>query len=632
MKPLCQVTYKILNHFYWPGLKTDVSNYCRSCHTCQVVGKPNQVIPKAGLQPVPAFDEPFSRIIIDCVGPLPKTKSGNEYLLTIMCASTRFPEAIPLRNIKTKTIVKALVKFFTFVGLPKSVQSDQGSNFMSGIFQQVMHELGIKQYRSSAYHPKSQGALERFHQTLQNMIRSYCFDTEKDWDEGIHLLFFSVRESVQESLGFSPFELVFGHMVRGPLKLLKEKFLLQEDTPLNLLQYVSDFRSRLLTACEAAKSNLKKAQGKMKQNFDKNTKVRSCKSGDKVLALLPIPGRPLQARYFGPYTVEKKSSDLNYIITTPDRRKQKQLCHINMLKEYVDRDSSNLAPVNVISSVPQKQSEMNCEEMNCKEMNFHKTDPTCSKLQNSDILKDLDKKLSHLDQIQRDELKMLILEYEHLFPDIPTRTDQIYHDVDIECSKPIKQHPYRMNPMKLQYLREEVQYLLYNDFIEPSQSDWSSPCILVPKPDGTFRMCTDYRKVNSVTKTDSFPVPRMDDCIDNIGKAKYVTKFDLLKGFWQIPLTDRAKEISAFVTPDGLYQYKVMPFGMKNSPATFQRLINMIITGLDNCKAYIDDAIIYSEEWDQQIKTIREFFERLSKAKLTINLAKSEFCHATLTF
>ena len=143
---------------------------------------------------------------------------------------------------------------------------------------------------------------------------------------------------------------------------------------------------------------------------------------------------------------------------------------------------------------------------------------------------------------------------------------------------------------------------------------------------------TKWNILNSVTKTDSFPVPRMDDCIDNIGQAKYVTKFDLLKGFCQISLTDRAKEILAFVTPDGLYQYKIMPFGMKNSPATFQRLINTIITRLDNCKAYIDDAIIYSEEWDQQIKTIREFFERLSKAKLTITLAKSEFCHASVTF
>ena len=124
----------------------------------------------------------------------------------------------------------------------------------------------------------------------------------------------------------------------------------------------------------------------------------------------------------------------------------------------------------------------------------------------------------------------------------------------------------------------------------------------------------------------------MDDCIDKIGNSKYITKFDLLKGFWQIPLTERAKEISAFVTPDGLYHYKVMPFGMKNSPATFQRLINTIIAGIEHCEAYIDDAIIYNDEWNHQLGTIKSFFDKLSEAKLTLNLAKSEFCHATLKF
>ena len=491
-----------------------------------------------------------------------------------------------------------------------------------------MYELGIKQYKSSAYHPESQGALERFHQTLKNMIRSYCFDTEKDWDEGIHLLLFAVRESVQESLGFSPFELVFGHTVCGPLKLLKEKFLSDDYSSLNLLQYVSDFKNRLSKACDAARSNLKSTQSKMKIRYDENAKDRNFEPGDKVLALLPIPGRPLQARYYGPYTVDKKLSDVNYIVNTPGRRKQKQLCHINMLKKYIDRDSSVISSVNIVNSVPHEQNQMDSEDFN-----LEKSDPSSSKLQNSDILQNLDQKLSHLDSDKRLELKQLVLEYEHLFPDIPSRTDKIYHDVDIiEGSKPVKQHPYRMNPVKQQYLREEVQYLLDNDFIEPSQSEWSSPCILVPKPDGTFRMCTDYRKVNSVTKTDTFPIPRIDDCIDNIGHAKYVTKFDLLKGFWQIPLTDRAKEISAFVTPDGLYQYKVMPFGMKNSPATFQRLVNSLISNLDGCKAYIDDAIIFSEEWQQHLQTIRTFFDRLSDAKLTVNLAKSEFCHANLTF
>ena len=109
-------------------------------------------------------------------------------------------------------------------------------------------------------------------------------------------------------------------------------------------------------------------------------------------------------------------------------------------------------------------------------------------------------------------------------------------------------------------------------------------------------------------------------------------KFDLLKGFWQVLLTDRAKEISAFATPDGLYQYKVMPFGMKNLPASFQRLINKVIAGLEGCEAYIDDVIIYSDTWEEHLRIIQEFFERLSRALLTINLSKSKFGSAQVTY
>ena len=136
---------------------------------------------------------------MDCVGPLPKTKGGNQYLLTVMCDSTRFPEVIPLCNIKAKNIVKALIKFFTMLGLPRSIQSGQGANFMSGLFQQVMYQLGIKQVKSSAYYPESQGALERFYQTLKNMLQMYCVDKECQWDEGIHLVLFAARESIQEA-------------------------------------------------------------------------------------------------------------------------------------------------------------------------------------------------------------------------------------------------------------------------------------------------------------------------------------------------------------------------------------------------------------------------------------------------
>ena len=229
-------------------------------------------------------------------------------------------------------------------------------------------------------------------------------------------------------------------------------------------------------------------------------------------------------------------------------------------------------------------------------------------------MSNIDDKLSHLSDHQRTEVTSLISDFEQLFPDVPTKTTAALHDVIVDNCQPIKQHPYRLNPIKLEHLRDEVKYMLDNDIIEPSTSGWSSPCILVPKPDGSYRFVTDFRKVNTVTKTDSHPIPRIDDCIDKIGHAKYVSKFDLLKGYWQVPLTDRAKEISAFATPDGLFQYKVMPFGMKNSPATFQRMIESILQGLHGCEAYIDDVIIYSTTWDDHMNIIKELFELLLQA------------------
>ena len=131
------------------------------------------------------------------LGPLLKPSQAiSSYLLTIVCKFTRFPEAISLRNIKAQKIVDSLITFFTFVGLPVSIQSNQVSNFMSGLMQQVLHELGVRQLKSSAYHPESQGTIEYFHQTLKNMMRAYCFEYQAKCDQGIHMLLFAIREAV----------------------------------------------------------------------------------------------------------------------------------------------------------------------------------------------------------------------------------------------------------------------------------------------------------------------------------------------------------------------------------------------------------------------------------------------------
>ena len=120
-----------------------------------------------------------------------------------------------------------------------------------------------------------------------------------------------------------------------------------------------------------------------------------------------------------------------------------------------------------------------------------------------------------------------------MFSDEPGRTHLIEHDIDVGDAKLIKQRFYRVNANKHKYLDAEVDNMLENHIAEPCSSSWSSPCLLVPKADNTPRFCSDFRKVNNVTKPDSFPLPRMEDCIDQVGSAK----FDLLKGYWQVPLS-----------------------------------------------------------------------------------------------
>lgn len=124
----------------------------------------------------------------------------------------------------------------------------------------------------------------------------------------------------------------------------------------------------------------------------------------------------------------------------------------------------------------------------------------------------------------------------------------------------------------------------------------------------------------------------MDYCVDRVGSAKYVTKLDLLKGYWQVPLTSRVSEISAFVTPDHVLQHTVMPFGLKNAPATFQRLVNTVLPGVKSCEAYLVDNVVYSSTWAEHMCTLHEVFSHLREASLTLNLVKCEFGKAVVTY
>ena len=604
---------RVRRNFYWPGMKADISKFCKTCHTCQVIGKPNEVIPKAPLKPIPSLGEPLENIIIDVVGPLPKSKQGSEYILTIIDRTTRYPEGIPLKRITTRVIVKHLIKFFSRFGMPKTVQSDQGQNFVSKEMQKQLKSLGIQHFISTPYHPESQGVVERFHQTLKSMFKKFCQEKLGLWEDYLPYFLFAIRSVPNCATGFSPFQLLFGHTVKGPLDLLKESWM--EGTSINSVEdWVDSSRGKLMEMWELAKENLSDYQSKMKDRYDIKSQKRSFMEGQNVLVFMQPKGQKLRPKFMGPYPITKKVNDYNYVVQLPDR---KMRCHINMLKSYHDRDPKPVA-VSVSETI---EEEMLGKSGECESFR-----------NNSEVLKNLHLKLKHLTEAQQKQLSDLIKSFPEIFKDVPGRTSLIEHDIELTESKPIKQYPYRVNMDKKEAIKKEVSYMLENDLIQPSFSDWSSPVVLVKKSNGQYRMCFDYRKVNSITVNDNFPIPRIDDCIDQVGNAKYITKFDMTKGYWQVPLSPRAQKVSSFVTSDGLFECKVMPFGLKNAAATFQRLMNKVIANIKNCLVYIDDVIIFSDTWEEHVQLIKEFFCAVREAGLVLNLTKSDFACGKVTY
>ncbi|XP_069074081.1 astrocytic phosphoprotein PEA-15 isoform X1 [Pleurodeles waltl] len=165
--------------------------------------------------------------------------------------------------------------------------------------------------------------------------------------------------------------------------------------------------------------------------------------------------------------------------------------------------------------------------------------------------------------------------------------------------------------------------MLALEVIEPSVSPWCSPVVLVPKPDGSVRFCIDFCKLNDISLFDTYPIPRVDDVLEKLGKAKYLSTLDLTKGYWQIPLSSEDKEKTAFSTPSGLYHFTVFPFGLHGAPATFQRLMDRLLKPFhDFAAAYLDDIVIYSDTWEDHLHHLDEVFRALTNAGLAANPKK----------
>lgn len=200
-------------------------------------------------------------------------------------------------------------------------------------------------------------------------------------------------------------------------------------------------------------------------------------------------------------------------------------------------------------------------------------------------------------------------------------------NIKLHDESPIAHRPYRLSYTERQIVRDMIQELIVNDIVEESNSSYASPIILVTKKGGGYRMCVDFRSLNSKTIKDHFPMPRIDDQLDMLNGNKYFTNLDLASGYYQIPLNPSCKHLTAFITPDGLYQFKKMPFGLVNSPAVFQRTINKVLgnTRFKFALAYMDDILIPGKNFNEGLSRLEDTFKLLQEAGLTLNLKKCHF-------
>ena len=213
-------------------------------------------------------------------------------------------------------------------------------------------------------------------------------------------------------------------------------------------------------------------------------------------------------------------------------------------------------------------------------------------------------------------------------------TNIVQHVIDTGDHPPIKQPIRRMPFVHREKISAMVDEMLAQGVIQPSVSAWSSPVVLVPKKDGTSRFCVDYRRLNGVSRKDVYPLPRINDILDTLGETKYFSSLDLCSGYWQIELHPESRPKSAFVTHRGLHEFVRLPFGLCNGPSTFQRLMEVVLSGLvwDSCFVYIDDVLVCSRTFEEHLEHLRQVFARLREANLKLKLKKCLFLQDEVSY
>lgn len=240
----------------------------------------------------------------------------------------------------------------------------------------------------------------------------------------------------------------------------------------------------------------------------------------------------------------------------------------------------------------------------------------------------------NLTEEQVRKLKQLLAGHSRCFDSKKGRTHLAEHRIETGDARPIHSAPYRVSEAERRVIRQKVEDMMNEEVVVPAFSPWSSPVVLIKKKNGDFRFCVDYRRLNAITQKDVYPLPRIEDVLDRLTGAKYFSSLDLESGFWQLPVAKEHQEKTAFVTPDGLFQFTQLPFGLCGAPPTFQRLMDRVLEGMKwtDCLVYMDDILVFGGDFEQHNQRLNRVLEAIGDAGLTLNVQKCIFGAVSVSY
>jgi len=624
--------------FTWPSLINDVIKYCRECEVCQKRARVTfrDRVPIEG--GVVSMEPVFSHFYVDCLGPIFPYKTAYNYAIVLLDKASRFPHAVPLRSLTAKNCCEAMLSVFQFTGMPSKVTTDRASNFTGELTREFFRRIGCSPIWCTPRHPEA-NSCERTIGTIKSMIAKVAIQYPKSWHRYVDLILWAMRESVNESTNVPPYTLVFGHLPRGPLAVLRDVWLNEDNypTPKNksTAEFLKDLRDRLDVARSYADEHAVKAQQQYVERYNRRSCDKTFTVGEHVLVLQKdSTSSKLFSRWIGPAVVIEVQSPHSYVVELDDS--SRRIIHANHLRKFYIRTQC------VICNPSLLVDDFNCDsctlisdqdsdfgELDVLDMVDMSVNPKLLPSQMIDI-----STLSHLSVKQQCELLQLLDCHANCFSDMPGNITCVEHVVDLSPGfKPKRMREYKVPECLKVEVEKQLEEMLANGIIRESTSPMCSPLVCVLKKGGGVRLAVDYRYVNSYTISDAFPIPDIEDVIQKVGGKAFISTFDCKQGYYQTSVRECDKWLTAFVCMGRLLEFNRTPFGMRNAGQTFVRGLQIILRSLrDFTDSYIDDSAVFSDEWFLHLSHVDRFLSVMEKEGVTLNLSKCCFAQHTVKF